>query len=87
MAAAASGSARVVRAILERGGDINQTMVRFKTHAAHEAARGGFFEVLTIMTAYGAVFDQVDDKGNTPVHLAAQGGHAMCCKYLAQRGL
>ena len=87
MAAAASGSARVVRDILERGADINQLMQRTRKHAAHDAAKGGFFDVLTVMAAYGANFDQVDDQGNTPVHLAAMGGHANCCKFLAQRGM
>ncbi len=48
MAAAASGSAKVVRAILERGGDVNQAMNRTRITAAHEAAKGGFFEVCLI---------------------------------------
>ena len=86
MAAAASGSAKVARVILERGGETNQLMMRTKTHAAHEAAKGGFFDVLIAMSAFGALFDQVDDQGNTPVHLAAMNGHAMACKFLSQRG-
>ena len=45
MAASASGSAKVVRAVLERGGDVNQAMTRTRITAAHEAAKGGFFEV------------------------------------------
>ena len=45
MAASASGSSKVVRAILERGGDVNQAMVRTRITSAHEAAKGGYFEV------------------------------------------
>ena len=63
MAAAASGSAPVVRAILERGADADIVMVRTKTHAAHEAAKGGFFDVVSVMGAYGVSFDPYDDKG------------------------
>ena len=86
MAASASGSVKVVRAILERGADINQLTQRTKLHASHYAAKGGFLEVLLTMSAYGANFDQYDDQGNSPVHMAAEQGHAMCCKFLAQRG-
>ena len=45
----------------------------------------GHFDVLLTLHGYGAVFDQVDSTGNTPVHYAAK-GFAMCCKFLAQRG-
>ena len=86
MAAAEAGSAKVVRAILEAGADINQMTVKKRRHAAHEAAKGGHFEVLVTLGAHGAMFDQYDDQMNNPVHVAAEGGHAMCIKYLAQRG-
>ncbi len=86
MAAANSGSVKVVRAILERGADINQLTIRTKLHAAHFASKGGFFEVLQLMSAYGANFDQYDDQLNSPIHKAAEQGHAMCCKFLSQRG-
>ena len=38
------------------------------------------------MAGYGALFDQVNAEGNTPIHKAADGGHAMCLKFLGQRG-
>ncbi|KAK7490166.1 hypothetical protein BaRGS_00018511 [Batillaria attramentaria] len=85
MAAAMSGSAKVAKAILEAGGDVNALDAR-KNHAAHFAAKGGHFEVLACMGGYGAHFDQVNMDGNTPIHMAAMRGHAMCCKYLSQRG-
>ena len=61
--------------------------LRTKIHAAHEASRGGFFDVLCVMAAHGVFFDQMDDKGNNPMHLAAHHGHDMCCKFLGQRGI
>ena len=50
MAASASGSARVVRALLENGAieTINNVMTRPKQTAAHGAAKGGHLEVLTV---------------------------------------
>ena len=38
------------------------------------------------MAGYGALFDQVNSQGDTPIHSAANGGHAMCLKFLGQRG-
>ncbi|XP_074648459.1 ankyrin repeat and EF-hand domain-containing protein 1-like isoform X2 [Tubulanus polymorphus] len=84
MMAAASGSVKVVRAILERSGDAD-AVDKKGLHSAHYAAKGGFFEVIVCLSAFGANFDVTDDKGNTPVHLAAN-GHAMCLKFLGQRG-
>ncbi|CAD5116189.1 DgyrCDS5105 [Dimorphilus gyrociliatus] len=86
MAASKSGSQRVVRAILERGGEVDVQMLKLKVTAAHEAARGGFFQCLVTLHAYGAHFDVYDDRGNSPMHLAALKGSGPCCKYLAQRG-
>ena len=87
MAAAGSGSAKVVKALLQRGAEVNAIITRSKIHAAHLAARSGALDVLQILSAYGANFDQADDKLNTPIHYAAMAGHGPCCRYLAQRGL
>ncbi|XP_076442386.1 ankyrin repeat and EF-hand domain-containing protein 1-like isoform X2 [Babylonia areolata] len=85
MAAANSGSAKVVKAILNKGGNVNMVDAR-KNHAAHFAAKGGHLECLMCMGGFSAQFDQNNMDGNNPVHLAAMGGHAMACKYLSQRG-
>ena len=45
-----------------------------------------FQQVLVSLAAYGANFDITDDQGNNPLHYAASAGHAMCCKFLGQRG-
>jgi ankyrin repeat protein len=85
MVAAQSGSVKIARTILERGGEVD-ALDRKGAHAAHYAAKGGFFDVLVCLSGYGANFDQVDDKGNTPMHFAAD-GHGLCCRFLGQRGL
>ena len=85
MAACQSGSAKVVKTMLNKGTNVNVLDMR-KNHAAHFAAKGGHLECLTCMGGFGAQFDQTNMDGNNPIHLAAMGGHAMCCKYLSQRG-
>jgi ankyrin repeat protein len=86
MAAAGSGSAKVVKALLSRGAEVDVLITRSKIHAAHLAARCGALDVLQVLSAYGAHFDQLDDKNNTPIHYAALAGHGPCCRFLAQRG-
>lgn len=85
MAASASGSVIIVRAILDLDGDVNAIDVRHN-HAAHFASTNGHFEVLACLSAFGANFDQINAEENTPIHLAAMNGHAMCIKFLSQRG-
>ncbi|XP_076463503.1 ankyrin repeat and EF-hand domain-containing protein 1-like isoform X2 [Babylonia areolata] len=85
MAACASGSVKVVKAIILKGGDVNALDVR-KNHAAHFAAGGGHLECLMCMGGYGAQFEQTNVDSDTPIHNAAKAGFAMCCKYLSQRG-
>ncbi|KAK7103920.1 ankyrin repeat and EF-hand domain-containing protein 1-like isoform X2 [Littorina saxatilis] len=85
MSACSSGSAKVVKAILKKGANVDILDMR-KNHAAHFAAKGGHLECLTALGGCGAHFDQTNTDGNSPIHLAAMGGHAMCCKYLSQRG-
>lgn len=92
MAACGAGNATVVAAILAAGGDPD-ALDRFNSHAAHLAAKLGSLACLAALAAYGANFDQGDLKnkaeghngGNTPLHYAAK-GHAMCCRFLVQRG-
>ena len=39
-----------------------------------------------VLSAYDAHFDVMDRTANTPIHYAAMGGHALCVRFLAQRG-
>ena len=57
MAAAASGSAKVLKAILDAGGKVNEIMSKGKFHALHEAAKSGCFECMkVIITSYNSLF-------------------------------
>lgn len=57
MEAAREGVLEVVRGILERGGNVN-VFDNERHHAAHFAAKGGFFEVFFL--------DAVRSKGTQP---------------------
>lgn len=39
-----------------------------------------------MLSAYQADFGLVCVEGNSALHLSAAGGHAECCRFLAQRG-
>ncbi|XP_032151316.1 ankyrin repeat and EF-hand domain-containing protein 1 [Sapajus apella] len=85
MEASREGVVEIVRGILERGGEVN-TFDNDRHHAAHFAAKGGFFDILKLLFAYNGDMGLISLNGNTPLHYAAMGGFADCCKYIAQRG-
>ncbi|KAJ8341843.1 hypothetical protein SKAU_G00341340 [Synaphobranchus kaupii] len=85
MEAARVGAMTLTRAILQDYGKVND-IDNNKCHAAHFAAEGGFLEVIQLLSAYSADLGMVSADGNTPLHLAATGGFADCCRFLAQRG-
>ncbi|XP_066553859.1 ankyrin repeat and EF-hand domain-containing protein 1 isoform X2 [Amia ocellicauda] len=85
MEAARAGHAELVRALLQKGANVN-SLDKKRNHAGHFAAEGGFFEVIQMFSAYSADLGVVALDGNTPIHYAAIGGFADCCKFLSQRG-
>ncbi|XP_018590619.1 ankyrin repeat and EF-hand domain-containing protein 1 [Scleropages formosus] len=85
MEAAREGALDLVRGILQRGGNPN-LLEKSRMHAAHFAAEGGFLEIIQVMSAYLADLSVMTRDGNTPLHYAARGGFAQCCRFLAQRG-
>ncbi|XP_069706283.1 ankyrin repeat and EF-hand domain-containing protein 1 [Phaenicophaeus curvirostris] len=85
MEAAREGVLELVRGLLEKGVEVDQS--DFERHsAAHFAAKGGFFEILRIISAYDGDLGLIAMNGNTPLHYAAEGGFANCCKFIGQRG-
>ncbi len=63
------GSVERVRALVERGADVNVTNHKGQT-ALHCAAKAGFVDIVTLLLAHGATVDAVDDKGETPLATA-----------------
>jgi len=62
MAAASSGSARVLRAILEKANIADELMMPIRMHALHEAAKNGHREVIQVRTtiSYSTVSSYLD---------------------------
>ncbi|KAM6163791.1 ankyrin repeat and EF-hand domain-containing protein 1 [Rhynchocyon petersi] len=85
MEASREGVLELVRGILERGGEVN-AFDNERHHAAHFAAKGGYFDILKLLFAYNGSMGLIAMNGNTPLHYAAMSGFADCCKYIAQRG-
>ncbi|XP_041927269.1 ankyrin repeat and EF-hand domain-containing protein 1 [Alosa sapidissima] len=85
MEASRAGAIELVRAILCRGANPNM-LDKKKMNAAHFAAEGGYLDILQLLSACSANFAAAAVDGNTPLHLAAAGGFAECCRFLCQRG-
>jgi ankyrin repeat protein len=54
---------------------------------AHEAAKGGHFEVLQVLSGFGAKFDVYDVLGNNPIHYGASSNAGTAIRFLGQRGM
>lgn len=53
----------------------------------HEAAKGGHFEVVQVLSGFGAKFDVYDVLGNNPIHCAAASNAGTAIRFLGQRGI
>ncbi|CAF4332790.1 unnamed protein product [Rotaria socialis] len=84
-AACASGSVRLVRALLQRNANVNARDAQQQT-PVHVAILSKVFELLPILSAYNARFDLTDQSLNTPVHLAARLNQGKSIKFMIQRG-
>ena len=85
MAAAGSGGTSVINALLEARANVNALDAK-KNCAGHLAALAGQLQAIKLMAGYNADFNVIASDGGNPIHYAAQKGHAMCIKFLSQRG-
>lgn len=52
----------------------------------HEAAKGGHFEPIQVLSGFGAKFDVYDVLGNNPIHYGATSNAGNAIRFLGQRG-
>ncbi|XP_077913063.1 ankyrin repeat and EF-hand domain-containing protein 1 isoform X2 [Halichoerus grypus] len=67
----------------EEAHDIKDTCLTFLEKGANPNAINS---ILKLLFAYNGDMGLISMNGNTPLHYAAMGGFADCCKYIAQRG-
>ncbi|CAF2773868.1 unnamed protein product [Rotaria sp. Silwood2] len=80
-----SGSTKIVRELLHSQADPNALDDKRST-PAHEAAKGGHFQVIRILSGFGAKFDVYDTLGNNPIHYAVMSNAGTAIRFLGQRG-
>lgn len=71
LASRRDGAANVVAALLLGGADVGAKSAFQNRRALHFAARAEDFEIADLLRVAGASARDVDDDGNTPLHLAA----------------
>ncbi|CAF4067248.1 unnamed protein product, partial [Rotaria magnacalcarata] len=80
-----SGNAKVVRELLRAKADPNALDTK-RSAPVHEAAKGGHFEAIAVLSGYGAKFDVYDALNNNPIHYGAASNAGNAIRFLGQRG-
>ena len=83
--AARNGWGDTVRALIERGADVNQTKVKGHTPLSG-AASGGHADVVKLLLENGGDVNQARNKGCTPVWAASFEGHTAALTLLIENG-
>ena len=84
--AARNGRAGVVRALIARGGDMNQTTKVDGRTLLIGAARGGHADVVKLLIENGGDVNQAANDGKSPVWVASQEGYTAVVKVLLENG-
>jgi len=82
------GHLQCVQKLLDAGSSPNAINPEDKTSPLHDAAAGGYLDLLQLLIAKGGadVLQQQDMDGDTALHNAARGGHPAVVQYLLQQG-
>lgn len=86
MRAAASGSAELVRLLLDRGSRVNDLTGYRERTALMLAAERGEVEIVALLLEHGAFVNARDRDGWTPLLLAVDGGHRPAVERLLAAG-
>jgi len=76
------GCPRIAETLLLAGADPNARDPILGLTVSHDAARDGYLDTLRVLVENGADVNLLDNKGNLPLHLAAQGGCLDVVQYL-----
>eukprot|EP00592_Proboscia_alata_P000825 CAMPEP_0194370492 /NCGR_PEP_ID=MMETSP0174-20130528/18795_1 /TAXON_ID=216777 /ORGANISM="Proboscia alata, Strain PI-D3" /LENGTH=319 /DNA_ID=CAMNT_0039147987 /DNA_START=106 /DNA_END=1062 /DNA_ORIENTATION=+ len=78
-AAAKGGRAQECSSLLELGADVNWKYSSDGETCLHHAARGGHKEVVELLLMYGADCSQLDNVGDSVLHITARRGDSELC--------
>ena len=84
--AAANGHAGIAECLLAAGARVNAKDTIYSSTPLHKVARGGHIDVLTALAA-GADLNAVNERGRTPLHVAAAYGHTEMTSALISVGV
>lgn len=76
------GCPRIAETLLRAGADPNARDPILGLTVSHDAARDGYLDTLQVLAQNGADVNLLDNKGNLPLHLAAQEGCLDVVQYL-----
>ncbi|KAL4657997.1 cyclin-dependent kinase 4 inhibitor D-like [Arapaima gigas] len=76
------GSSAVARLLLQHGANANMQDQQ-GIAPAHDAARTGFVDTLSVLLEFGASVNTPDLSGALPIHIAVREGHADVVAFLA----
>ena len=82
---AETGDLKGVKALVERGADINSKAWYYGKTPLHHAAETSRFEIVQFLVESGADKEAKDKRDQTPLHFAAEDGHLDIVKFLAER--
>ena len=88
--AAEKGYFAVVKSLIAAKADVNlkvsDQQLLFGDAALHRASKSGHVDCIKALLDAGARIDQINEDGNTPLHLAAYQGRGEAVTYLVQQG-
>lgn len=87
LAERSAATGNIIGLLLLQGADASQSIGRFNDSLFHIAARHHNYGFAAILVAFDHKPTRVNDKGETPLHVAASSGQSFLCALLIKHGV